>query len=94
MENVQKVQVNDPGYQKDAQEINKAKETVQETKKVIQDDVISQKDSIANRLAERKKRLAEKKYENRSVNNDIFKGNLTAKKGASVIIQDSGFGFG
>ena len=55
---------------------------------------MSQKDSIALRLAERKKRVAEKKFENRSQGGDFFRGNLTAKKGASVIIQDSGFGFG
>jgi hypothetical protein len=53
---------------------------------VIIEDVASQKDSIAIRLAERKKRLAEKKYENRSVANDIFSGNLSARKGASVLI--------
>mgnify|MGYP001146710260 CR=1 FL=1 len=56
--------------------------------------MLSQKDSIAKRIAERKKRVAEKKYENRSVNNEVFKGNLTAKKGASVLIQNDGFGFG
>ena len=62
---------------------------------MIQEDVISQKDAIALRLAERKKRVADKKYENKSVNNnDFFRGNLSGKKGASVLIQDSGFGFG
>jgi hypothetical protein len=69
--------------------------TVEVTQKVIHEDVLSQKDAIALRLAQRKQRVAEKKYENRSVlNNDVFKGNLTAKKGASVLIQNDGFAFG
>lgn len=92
-ENVQKVQTEDPQYQKDAQEIKLSQQKVEVTKLVIIEDVASQKDSIAIRLAERKKRLAEKKYENRSVANDIFSGNLSARKGASVLIQHDGFGF-